>query len=57
MSTLNIVTITFDPTKNERNVIDRGLPFTLVEQLDWSSALIVEDTRKNYGERRYRALG
>ncbi|MBH1975899.1 MAG: BrnT family toxin, partial [Rhodocyclales bacterium] len=28
-----------------------------VEQLDWSAALIEEDVRKDYGERRYRALG
>jgi len=39
------------------NPRDCGLPFTLVEQLDWSAALIEEDVRKDYGERRYRALG
>ena len=49
--------VSFDPAKNARNVADRGLPFTLVEQLDWSSAFIEEDVRKNYGERRYFALG
>lgn len=49
--------ISFDPAKSERNVTDRGLPFTLVEQLDWSGAIIEEDVRKNYGERRYLALG
>jgi uncharacterized protein len=51
------VEISFDPAKNERNLADRGLPFTLVDQLDWSSAVIEEDVRKNYGERRYLALG
>lgn len=49
--------ITFDPAKNERNIEDRGLPFALVEQLDWATALIEEDTRKAYGERRFFALG
>jgi uncharacterized DUF497 family protein len=49
--------ISFDPAKNARNVTDRGLPFTLVEHLDWSSALIQEDVRQDYGERRYLALG
>ena len=49
--------ISFDPAKSERNVTDRGLPFTLVEHLDWSGALIEEDVRQNYGERRYLALG
>ncbi|PRC91947.1 BrnT family toxin [Solimicrobium silvestre] len=49
--------ISFDPVKNERNISDRGLSFSLVEQLNWSSALIEEDVRKDYGERRYLALG
>ncbi len=49
--------ISFDPAKSERNATDRGLPFTLVEQLDWSGAIIEEDVRNNYGERRYFALG
>ncbi|MDD5295888.1 MAG: BrnT family toxin [Rhodocyclaceae bacterium] len=49
--------ISFDPGKSERNETERGLPFTLVEQLDWSGAMIEEDIRKEYGERRYRVLG
>ncbi len=49
--------ISFDPAKSERNERERGLPFLLVRQLDWSDALIEEDERKNYGERRYRVLG
>lgn len=49
--------ISFDPAKNTRNVADRGLPFTLAERMDWSTATIEEDVRKNYGERRYLALG
>jgi uncharacterized DUF497 family protein len=49
--------ISFDPAKNERNIAERGLSFSLAELFDWSSALIVEDVRKDYGERRFRALG
>lgn len=49
--------ISFDPIKNARNLAGRGLPFNLAEQLDWSSASIEEDGRKDYGERRYLALG
>jgi hypothetical protein len=49
--------ISFDPAKSEHNVSERGLPFTLVEQMEWSHAVIKEDVRKNYGERRYLALG
>lgn len=49
--------ITYDPAKSERNEHERNLPFSLVAQLDWSGALIEEDDRKDYGERRYRVLG
>jgi uncharacterized DUF497 family protein len=51
------VEISFDSAKSERNVTDRSLPFTLVKQMEWSGAVIKEDVRKNYGERRYLALG
>jgi uncharacterized DUF497 family protein len=40
------VPISFDPRKNERNIAERGLSFELVE-----------DVRRNYGERRFQALG
>jgi uncharacterized DUF497 family protein len=49
--------ISFDPVKNERNERERGLPFSRVAQLDWSDAVIEEDDRKDYGERRFRVLG
>jgi uncharacterized protein len=48
--------ITFDPAKNDRNVVERGLSFELVSDLDWDTAVSVEDTRKDYGERRLRVL-
>lgn len=35
----------------------RGLSLDLAEQLDWATALIWEDRRKDYGERRYCVLG
>jgi len=49
--------ISFDPTKSERNIALRGIPFTLVARFEWDSALIVEDPRRDYGERRMQALG
>ena len=49
--------LSFDPAKNERNIDERGLAFNLVLELDWANAVINEDTRKNYGERRFRVLG
>ena len=48
--------ITFDPAKNDRNVVERGLSFEFVSDLDWDTAVSVEDTRKDYGERRLRVL-
>ena len=48
--------ITFDPEKNERNVIERELPFSLVSELDWGNARVIEDVRHDYPERRYIAM-
>jgi uncharacterized protein len=49
--------ITFDPKKNTANICDRQLPFDYVAELEWSSAVVVEDVRKDYGERRFRVFG
>ena len=49
--------ISYDPAKNERNIRERGLPFDLLSEMDWSRAVIIEDTRKDYGERRFRVFG
>ena len=49
--------IRFDPAKNATNVATRGLSFEHVEQMEWATALIQEDTRKAYGERRFQVLG
>jgi len=49
--------ISFDPVKSQRNEVERGLPFELAQAIEWDSSLIREDTRKNYGERRFLVLG
>jgi hypothetical protein len=49
--------ISFDPAKSARNAALRGLPFDLAEEFEWDGALIVEDQRRDYGERRFQALG
>jgi hypothetical protein len=51
------VPISFDPAKNERNIAERGIAFDLAEEFEWDTALVVEDLRKDYGERRFQALG
>lgn len=48
---------TYDPAKSERNIDERGLAFDLAGDFDWSVALIAEDTRQDYPERRYQTLG
>jgi uncharacterized protein len=48
--------VTFDPSKNARNIAERSLPFDRVSDLDWESALAVEDDRRDYGERRLRVM-
>jgi uncharacterized DUF497 family protein len=48
--------ITFDPAKNDKNLAERRLSFERVAELDWDSAIAVEDTRKDYGEKRLRIL-
>jgi uncharacterized protein len=47
---------TFDPEKSARNVAGRGLSFVLAKRLEWETALIVEDTRRDYGETRLQVL-
>ncbi len=49
--------ITFDPAKNARNIEERGLSFERAAEFDFESAVFVEDTRRDYGEQRWRALG
>ncbi|QIW16287.1 hypothetical protein A4G20_08045 [Pasteurellaceae bacterium RH1A] len=49
--------IVFDPNKSQRNEILRNLPFDLMRQFDWQTAVIWQDTRINYPEPRFIALG
>lgn len=49
--------ISFDASKSERNIALRGISFGLAMAFEWEGALIVEDMRRDYGERRFQALG
>lgn len=49
--------ITYDPGKNEKNIAERGISFDRASEFEWSGALVVEDTRKDYREARFQALG
>lgn len=48
--------INYDPTKRASNIQKHGLDFADVEFLDWDNAMVIPDTRKDYGENRYRAF-
>ena len=49
--------IDFDPAKSAKNAQDRKLPFDLVADFDWQTALYSEDDRNRYPEQRFVALG
>lgn len=48
--------VEYDPVKDAKNTAERGLPFDMVKQAEWETALVKEDTRHDYPERRYVAL-
>jgi len=49
--------IEFDPEKNNKNIIERGLSFENVKNFDFKTALFEIDNRHDYGETRIIALG
>lgn len=49
--------IAFDPEKNERNVRQRDLPFERAAEFDFANANVFVDSRQDYGEDRYIAIG
>ena len=49
--------IEFDANKNDANVCDRGLSFERVASFNFETAVFKQDTRRDYGEIRLRALG
>jgi uncharacterized DUF497 family protein len=52
-----VTDVSFDQAKNERNIASRGISFEVAGQFEWDTAVIAEDLRKEYGERRFQALG
>lgn len=49
--------ISFDAAKNARNIATRGISFERALEFEWESAMIVADTRRDYGEHRFLAFG
>jgi len=51
------VDISCDPAKNARNIAIHGISLKRAADFDWFGAVIWQDTRRDYGEQRYLALG
>ena len=49
--------VTFDPAKDAANVAKHGVSLTEAAGLEWGSAVVWPDTRRDYGEARMVALG
>ena len=49
--------IEFDPEKSDRNVRERGISFEQARDFEWDGALVWRDTRRDYSEERFIALG
>ena len=47
----------FDPAKNARNIDVHGISLARAADFGWDEALNVEDTRRDYGEKRFKAYG
>lgn len=46
----------WDENKSRKCLDERGFDFSIVYDFDFTTAVIVEDTRFDYGETRYRAF-
>jgi uncharacterized protein len=47
----------WDEDKRKRNIAERGVDFRRAAQIFRNPAIETEDTREDYGEQRFRALG
>ena len=46
----------WDESKRLNNLANHGVDFRDLTRLDWNSAVVFEDRRKNYGETRFIAM-
>ena len=49
--------ITFDPAKDEANLVKHDVSLGVAAEFEWDSALTWPDTRKDYGESRVACIG
>lgn len=41
----------YDESKNQKNIIERGLPFSMIEDFDFEKAIFQQDERISYENR------
>lgn len=49
--------ITYDPGKDRINEAKHGVSLAAAGLIEWNTALVRVDSRKEYGEKRFQALG
>ena len=49
--------IEYDTVKNQENIESRNLSFDAVAEFDLATAVVIEDTRQDYPEQRFVAVG
>lgn len=47
----------WNETKRQATLRARGLDFAAVDQIEWETAIVFDDDRRDYGERRQVCLG
>jgi len=57
VTTIINVKYDWDEAKRAANLAKHGVDFALAEDFAWNGALIVPDTRRDYGEPRFLAIG
>lgn len=55
--TLMPMEITYDPAKDAANIAKHGISLDLAAELEWESAVVWPDVRRDYGEPRMVAIG
>ena len=51
------INFTWDDGKRQATLASRGIDFAIVARLDWATAIILPDDRRDYGEVRLRIMG
>lgn len=55
--TINLTNYEFDPAKDESNLDKHGLSLADADGFEWETAVVREDTRRQYAEQRLEATG